>query len=117
MKISYKLLLMLTVLIGFVFLTSCSVSYRIAEKSSNVLIKPKIKLKVDESLSTLVVTSDTVLNCAQGNSGCVAVGRWDTALITFELKKSDGWYFWHPVLSVTGLQKKVVMSCKHRSSY
>lgn len=93
MKINHKLLLMLTVLIGYALLASCTVSYRIAEKSSTVLIKPKIKLEIDESSSKLVVTSDTGSYCARGNSGCVAVGGWDTALITFELKKSDGWYF------------------------
>ena len=95
MKINHKLLVMLIVLVGYAFLTSCSVSYRIAEKSSNVLQTPIIKLRVDESLDELLVKSESSLYCEMttATNGCVAVGERDTALITFELKKSDGWYF------------------------
>ena len=95
MKINHKLLLMLTVLIGYTLLASCTAIYRIAEKSSNVLKTPIIKLRVDENLDELLVKSESSLYCEMttATNGCVAVGERDTALITFELKKSDGWYF------------------------
>ena len=94
MKISHKLLLMLTVLIGFAFLTSCT-THRTVRNSSNTLIKPIIKLHVTGNPKKLIVKTKGSPNCkaAVPAKGCVAVGKRDIALIEFELKTSPDWYF------------------------
>lgn len=89
MKASNKLLSVLAILAGLVFLTSCT-KWKIVKKSVGDIIKPTIELRVDGDILTIV--SQDKAQCDDG-PGCISVGRWNIALITFKLKESDGWRF------------------------
>ena len=93
MKTSHRLLLILTALTGIAFLASCT--HRVVANSVSALQKSTIKLHVIGNPKELIVKTPGSSNCkaASPANGCVAVGKRDTALITFELKTSPDWNF------------------------
>jgi hypothetical protein len=94
MKFSNNLLLILTVLVGFIFLSSCTQS-RIAAKGRGNLKLPTVKLHVVGNPKELKIQTPGSSMCKAANpaNGCIAVGRRDIAVIAFELKTSPDWYF------------------------
>jgi len=62
---------------------------------SNVVIKPDIKLHVTGSPKELIIKTLGRANCRASNSlaGCITVSKGDTALISYEIQTSPGWYF------------------------
>ena len=89
MKTSNKLLSVLVVLAGLVLLTSCT-KWKIVKKSVGDVIKPTIELEIDDG--TLQIVSQDKAKCESG-PGCIEVGQWNIALITFKLKEPSGWHF------------------------
>jgi hypothetical protein len=89
MKASNKLLSVLAILAGLVFLTSCT-QWRIVKNSVGDVIKPTIKLKIEDGALNFV--SQDKATCNNG-PGCISVGQWNIALITFKLMESSGWHF------------------------
>jgi hypothetical protein len=87
---------MMTVLAAVTLLGSCSEKYQIASKNTKGVVKfPIVKLHVVGNPEELKITTPGSAACKAANpaNGCIAVGRRDIALITFELKTSPDWHF------------------------
>jgi len=90
MKTNNRFLSILAVLTGFIFLTSC-VEWTIVKKSKEEIVKPTITLKVVND--TLEIKGKHCVDDLASVEGCVKVGKWNIALITFKLKDSPDYYF------------------------
>lgn len=94
METKRKLPVFFLVLVASIFLASCQ-HRQIVSKSTGTLVKQTVKLHVVGNPKEIKVKTPGMANCkaASPANGCIAIGRRETGLITFELKTSPDWYF------------------------